>query len=283
MTAAAPAVRLTAVDGGVCRLTYLAGAAPHRAPVALLHGMFTDRRFWLSDKGIGLAAYLATAGHPVYILQRRGLSDSPRSRVRCGLDEHLYHDVPALAARILAEQARAATWIGHSFGGVLAARAVAEVLPEDAVAGLVLIASQFECGKRLLDWPGNLLTRAITALAGRLPARLVGLGPVDEPAAAVHDACTWVETGRRAPILKQSLSRITVPVLAISGAADRVDPTPGCRRFVAHMRSRELTFIHAARHSGLARDYDHAGVVVSHDARREIWPRITTWLDAPRA
>src|SRR5690554_7096596 len=38
-----------------------AGADQARLVVVLLHGAFTNRRFWLSQRGKGLAAYLANA------------------------------------------------------------------------------------------------------------------------------------------------------------------------------------------------------------------------------
>lgn len=271
--------QLTAADGGRFLLTYLAGPQPlPQAPVVLVHGMFTDRRFWLSDKGVGLAVFLAEAGHPVYIVQRRGLSDSPACTARCGLDEHLYQDLPVVSARVAEEHGIPAVWIGHSFGGVSVARAVADVLDPDRVAALVLLASQFERGKHLLDWPGNLAVRTLVRLRGHLPARVAGLGPVDETAAAVHDACRWVTDGRRTPTLRLALARITVPVLALSGTADRVDPTDGCRSLLDHTSSRAPRFIRAGRTDGFSQDYDHPGIVISRAAREEIWPLIGDWV-----
>jgi len=268
-----------AADGGCFALTTVqAQIHEPRAPVILLHGMFTDRRFWLSDKGVGLAAYLAARGHPVFIVQRRGLGDSPATEQRCGLDEQLHHDLPAVQAIVANHVAEPAFWLGHSFGGVTAARAVAQTLDASQVAGLVLIASQFKVGKRALDWPGNMLTRALVRVCGHLPARAVGLGPVNEPAAAAQDACRWVSEGRRQPEIRKSLQKITVPTLAISGVADRVDPTVGCERFVSHFSSADVRFVRAGIEQGFARDYDHAGVVISKPAQAEIWPLIGDWL-----
>jgi len=273
---------VTAADGGYCTLTRVTPQGEiKRSPVVMLHGMFTDRRFWLSDKGVGLAAYLADHGHPVFIVQRRGLSDSPATDQRCGLEEHLRYDLPAVQALVAGEFDAPAFWLGHSFGGVTAARAVAETLNADQVAGLVLLASQFEVGKRALDWPGNLFTRALVRAIGYLPARAVGLGPVDEPAAAVADACRWVSEGRREPTIRQSLQRITVPTLAISGAADAVDPTAGCEKLVAHLSSNHLRFVTAGLAQGFAQDYDHPGIVISKPAQAEIWPLIANWLSRP--
>lgn len=269
---------LTGDDGGVFRILRVdASAERHGAPVVLVHGMFTDRRFWLSERGVGLAAYLARAGHPVIVVQRRGLSDSPRCTQRHGLIEHLTCDLPVVARRVARAHERPAFWIGHAFGGVLAARAIATRLPSETVAGLVLLASQYEVGKRMLDWPGNRVTKTITRVLGHLPARAAGLGPVDEPTAAAFDACAWVESRREAGF-RAELARIQTPVLAISGAADRVDPTEGCRRFIEPIASPDKTFLIAGREYGFESDYDHPGIVVSKPARREIWPRIAAWL-----
>ncbi|MEX5623669.1 alpha/beta fold hydrolase, partial [Pseudomonas syringae] len=41
-------------------------------PVILLHGSFSNRRFWYSPKGVGLGAYLARAGFDVWIPEMRG-------------------------------------------------------------------------------------------------------------------------------------------------------------------------------------------------------------------
>lgn len=269
---------LTGDDGGAFRVLRVEAAAErHGAPVVLVHGMFTDRRFWLSEREVGLAAYLARAGHPVIVVQRRGLSDSPHCTSRRGLAEHLSQDLPVVARRVALSHEHPAFWIGHSFGGILAARAIATQLPGETVAGLVLLASQYQVGKRMLDRPANLATKAISRVLGLLPARAAGLGPVDEPAAAVFDACNWVER-RRGTGFDAELARIRTPVLAISGADDRVDPSAGCRRFVEAIASADKTLLIAGKTQGFEADYDHPGIVVSKPAQREIWPRIAAWL-----
>jgi hypothetical protein len=92
------------------------------------------------------------------------------------------------------------------------------------------------------------------------------------------DSARLVQEGRRKPHLRRLLGRIQVPVLAVSGLGDRVDPAGGCERFIAHFASAERRFVAAGVQTGFARDYDHAGIVVSKPAQEEIWPLVTRWL-----
>ncbi len=272
---------LTAPDGGRFNLTRVIPTLP-RAAVVMLPGMFTGRRFWLSDQGVGLAAFLADAGHAVYIVERRGIGATrdDAGTGRSGFTEHLQQDLPLVQSLVAQEQTGPVFWIGHSFGGVLAARAVATTLRADQVAGLVLFATQFEVGKRGLDFPGNLFARGVARLLGRVPARWVGLGPEDESPATMTDAGRMVADGRRQPELREQLGRLTQPTLAIVGAGDRVDPPEGCERFVGHFASTDRTFLKAGTHNGFEVDFDHPGIVISKPARAQIWPLVRDWLDA---
>ncbi|GAB3671303.1 alpha/beta fold hydrolase [Salinisphaera aquimarina] len=272
---------LDADDGGRVALTRVTVAdVAVRAPVVLVPGMFTGRRFWLSDKQVGLAGWLARRGYPAFIVQRRGLSDSPACEARAGLLEHVKFDLPAVQRAVSGAHDQPAFWIGHSFGGVMSALACARYLDRSRIRGLVLFASQFEVGKRMLDWPANVLTRGLARLLGYFPARAAGLGPENEPVAALMDATHWVATGRRDDYLCETLARIDTPVLALSGAADRVDPSSGCERFIGHFKSDDKRFVRAGRASGYSEDFDHPGIVISKTAQAEIWPQVADWLHA---
>ncbi len=275
---------LAAADDGYCKLTAVhAQGVTTIAPTVLVSGMFTGRRFWLSDKQVGMAVYLARRGYPAFIVQRRGLSDSPRCAARAGLIDHVKYDLPAVQRQVSERYAQPAFWIGHSFGGVMSAIACARYLETQSIAGLVLFASQFEVGKRMLDWPANRITRGLAWLLGYFPARAAGLGPENEPTAALMDATHWVETGRRQAYLRDMLRGITQPALAVSGAADRVDPSAGCERFISHFSSIDKHFERAGTANGYSVDFDHPGIVVSKPAQTEVWPFVADWLDSRRA
>lgn len=270
-------------DDGEIALT-LVHAPAHvtaKPAVVLIPGMFSNRHFWVSPKGVGLAAALAQAGSPVWLPERRALGRSPKPAkgIRAGLEEHLNIDLPSVQAHIQQHTPGPCVWGGHSFGGVIASRAVAETLNPSLIKGLVLFAAQVEVDKKPLCWPWNLILRGLCRLFGRLPSKRMGLGPEDEPTAAVDDACYWRMNTQRGGDLLQPLKNISCPVLAFSGAADDRDPAAGCEMFIEHMSSPSKRYIFLSKRNGYSTDYDHPGIVVSKSAAKEVWPQVTNWVE----
>ncbi len=272
--------QLQAEDGASFALTCVSpGRSANKAPVIFLPGMFSNRHFWISPKGVGLAGYLAEQGHSCWLVERRGTGQSPRRQpARAGLEEAVQHDLPMVQRAVARVVDRPAYWIGHSFGGVSIALSAARHLDPDLIGGLVLIASQFEVDKPMLRWPGRLFTQGVSRITGRFPARRFGLGPEDEPAAAMDDACRWTTRAQSSLDLQAELAAVNCRVLALAGGADKVDPPAGCERFIRHMSGPHREFRLAARAEGFAVDYDHPGIVVSKSAAREIWPLVGDWL-----
>lgn len=270
---------LRSADDGICALVEF-GSERADAEVLLIPGMFTARSFWLSPRGVGLAAHLAASGLRCWILERRGIGAARQQKagVRPGMSQAARHDLPTAFAHIRSRSERPIFLVAHSFGGILAARALAGPIAASDCAGLVSFATQCETGKSALHPPGSWLTLAISTALGRLPARLAGLGPEDEPLAAMQDAVRWTTSARRGAPWLDSLRGLPLPQLAIAGASDTTDPPEGCARFARRLAASDAHFELLARSRGWAEDYDHAGMVVSRNARTEVWPYVTEWL-----
>lgn len=276
---------LSTEQHGQIAVTHLAPpeAVEHKAAIVMLPGMFSNRRFWLSDKGIGLAAYLAQHGYSAWMLDRRGLGASSSAH-----PEHhrLYHgfeiDLPAVQALLQSQGYDSAYYMGHSFGGVLNNLSLAHGhLKAAGVTGLINFSSQLTVGKTLLNKPYSAVIYASTALLGFFPAKRLRMGPENESKQAMRDCCRLVDwaKGKNKASFWQGFERISCPILAFGSDGDSVDPAPGCRELIAPMASTDKTFIQLGKQQGHRRDYDHVGMLVSKDAQGEVWPMLLDWLE----
>lgn len=277
--------QLATENSGTIAVTHLPTLSdiPTKGSIVMLPGMFSNRRFWLSDKGIGIAAYFSQHGYACWMIDRRGLgAASESSSENQTLYNTIEHDLPAVQALLDQQGVARAFYMGHSFGGVLNGLSLAQGhLNHSAVAGLVNFSSQLTVGKTLLNKPFSLLLYAITGLLGHFPARRLGMGPENESKHAMRDCCRLVESakGPSKAIFWQDFNRIQCPILAFGSEGDRVDPSAGCQAFIAPMQSTNKTFVHLGKHNGHRRDYDHVGMMISKDAQQEVWPMVKNWLD----
>jgi len=268
-----------AADGGICSLLRVSlRDNDSGVPLVMLPGLFSNRHFWLSPKGVGLAGFLAQQGYEPWLVERRGIGLSPRSPARAGLFEHIVQDLPRVQQLVQHHNPRPAFWIGHSFGGVMATLAAAETLDPSLVAGLVLFAAQCEVDKGGLTPPYSWFTRGLSQLLGHFPARRLGMGPENEPPAVMADACRIVTEAQRQRTMARRLANLRCPALAFGGGNDRMDPPEGCERFLGHMASTDKTWTLLALSQGYSQDYDHPGIVVSKAAQTEVWPQVLRWL-----
>ncbi|MGM0563465.1 MAG: alpha/beta fold hydrolase [Pseudomonadota bacterium] len=274
---------LSTAEEGLVAVTHLpaTGDGPGN-PVVMLPGMFSNRRFWLSDKGVGFAAALSEAGFDCWIVERRGLGESGKEHYhKIGLGQCTRYDLPAVQGLVHAHNEKPAFWMGHSFGGVLIAGSLARgALNGELVAGLVNFSSQLTVGKPFLNWPLSNTIKITTRLLQHFPAKLLGMGPENEPPQTMRDCIKLVRSAKRrkTPNYWTGFDKITAPVLAIGSVGDTVDPAPGCRELMSHMNSRDPKFVLLGKNHGHKRDYDHVGMVISKEAQSEIWPMVIDWL-----
>lgn len=265
----------------------LVGAGQERGvPVVLLHGSFSNRRFWYSPKGIGLGAYLARAGFDVWIAEMRGHGLSPRNENYRdnSVAHYARYDLPALAAFVGEQSGQAAHWIGHSLGGItLAAALGGGYLDESRVRSAALFGSQvsrFHWALKLppVVWAARLLLRSLPYLSGRRTRR----GPEDEPVGVAREMLRWHGLFGRFGDGEQDwwagLAQVRVPLLAVAAEGDREDPPQACRKLVQQCCAAQQRFLLLNRENGFSSDFGHIEMLVSKEAMREVWPLTEHWL-----
>jgi predicted alpha/beta hydrolase len=253
-------------------------------PVILAPGTFSNWSFWLGTRGTGFARLLAEQGFEACVLDFRGhgASQRPAPGQRWSFDDWGRRDLPA-AVRAIAGEGRRPLLVGHSAGGasVLAALAgdadVRAAVPAAIVAATPL--PWLQRWQRAGAWGMRFASKRLSSF----PARLLRLGPEDELPGVMEQWLDWNIRGRwtgddgtdYAVAFRQPL----VPLLFLAGAGDnRFAPPAAVRGLYDLVQSEGKAFILAGVETGFARDYDHVSLLVSRDARSEIWPLMLAWL-----
>lgn len=256
-------------------------------PVVLLHGSFSNRRFWYSPKGIGLGAHLARAGFDVWIPEMRGHGLSPRNADydRNRVADYARFDLPSIASFVVEQSGQAPHWVGHSLGGVtLAAALGGGYLDERQAASAVLCGSQvsrtyWPLKLPPVTWGGRFLLKRMGGLSGSRLKR----GPEDEPLGLALEALHWYSLfgrfGEKDNDWWGGLQRASLPVLAIGSDGDIQDPAWACRKLLEQFGSETRQFLHLGRRHGFSEDFGHVEMLISKGAQREVWPLLQYWLE----
>lgn len=265
----------------------LPGREQRGVPVILVHGSFSNRRFWYSPKAIGLGPYLARAGFDVWIPEMRGHGLSPRNLdySRNSVAAYARFDLPAIAAFVVEQSGQAPHWIGHSLGGIsLAATLGGGYLAPEQVASVALFGSQVSRDYWALKlppvaWSGRLLLKRM----GVIPGPRLRRGPEDEPIGLALEALRWHglfgRFGERDNDWWGGLAKVTAPVLAVSAEGDRQDPPWACRKLFEQFGSEVREYLCLGRRQGFSENFGHVEMLVSKGAQREVWPRVLHWLE----
>ncbi|WLI05243.1 alpha/beta fold hydrolase [Pseudomonas sp. FP597] len=258
-------------------------------PVILLHGSFSNRRFWYSPKGIGLGAYLARQGFDVWIPEMRGHGLSKRNHdyVRNRVADYARYDLPAIGAFVREQSTQIPHWIGHSLGGItLAAALGGQYLGPPAVASVALFGSQVSRTYWPLkippvEWGSRLVLKRLAQLSGPRFKR----GPEDEPAGVLIEAMRWNglfgRFGERERDWWKGLADVDVPLLAVSAAGDQQDPDWACRKLFEQVGAEHRQYLCLGRRQGFTEDFGHVQMLVSKAAQVEVWPLVVQWLKDP--
>lgn len=261
-------------------------AASARIPVILLHGAFSNRRFWYSPKGVGLGAFLARAGFDIWLAEARGHGLSPRNlKYRFNtVADYARYDLPAIAAFVAEKSGQKPHWVGHSMGGVTLAAAVGgNYLGEQQVASLGLFGSQVSRTYWPLKvppvaWTGRALLKRCEVISGSRLER----GPEDEPIGVGIESLGWHglfgRFGDKQSDWWAGLAEARMPLLAVSARADKSDPASACRKLFEQFGSTRKQFVLLGSQDGYSSDYGHVEMLVSKAAMQEVWPMLAQWL-----
>ncbi len=274
------------VELAITRLGLADSQAPRGVPVILLHGSFSNRRFWYSARGVGLGAWLARAGYDVWIPEMRGHGLSPRNLDYASnrVADYARFDLPVINAFVHEQSGQVPHWVGHSLGGItLAAALGGGYLEAGQVASVAVFGSQVSRRYWPLKippvaWGGRLLLKRFAHLSG---ARLKR-GPEDEPIGVALEFMRWhgLFGGFREAGCDwwAGLAQVQVPLLVVAANGDQQDPPWACRALFEQCSAAAGQFVCLGRAEGFSEEFDHVQMLVSKAAQLEVWPLVERWL-----
>ncbi|MGH7448716.1 MAG: alpha/beta fold hydrolase [Longimicrobiales bacterium] len=259
------------------------------SPIILAPGTFSNWSFWLGTRGTGFARELASRGFEAWVMDFRGhgRSQRPAPGQRWNFDDWGRLDLPAVIREVKAE-GRTPLLVGHSAGGASILAALAGTVElEPHVAAAAIIATPLPWlprWRRAAAWSMRFAARHMNTF----PARVLGLGPEDELSGVMEQWMDWNIRGhwigRDGTDYSAALGRLRLPLLFLAGSGDRrfapPDACQGLFDLTGSPDSVDRLYIEAGRQTGFSCDYGHVELIVSREARQEIWPLLADWLAA---
>lgn len=266
-------------------------------PVFLLHGSVSSGRVFYSNSMKGLAPFLARHGFDVYVadLSGRGQSTPPVTRQSKRNQQHIVtEEIPAFLQKIreLRGQHTTIHAVAHSWGGVLLAAYLAR-FPAAQFGSMVFLGSKRYVSvlnrQRVfgLDLMWGLVGGLYTRLYGYLPAKKLGLGSDDEPAAVYRDCKRWVYSRRNwqdpsdgfdyLAALRHAKNLLATLHLAGQNNTFLGHPTD-VQQLMRDMHNPADQFVLLSTANGFQQDYDHLSMCIAASAEEDHFGLIRDWI-----
>jgi len=266
-------------------------------PVLMLHGTIENGKIFYTDKGKGLACYLAKLGFDVYVADFRGKGESRPTIAEenaHGQTESITRDIPLFLDFVAQHNPKKVHVICHSWGGVLFASFLARY-PEQ----LANIASKVCFGtKRIIHsrnfekyWKIDLLWRYVARWLARnkgyIDAKKLKFGADNETLRALQQSNTWIYPGEWRDTddgfdyfaSAQQLS--WPPTWHVTGIKDHVLGNPrDVKAFIAESNNKHAKFSVLSKAEGDLSDYGHIDILTSRLAVNDHFPKIAAWLQS---
>jgi len=249
--------------------------------IFLTHGTFSDRRICL-----GIAKHFASLGYTCWTLEWRGHGGSAQGQVPYDFETVAQYDVKAALDHLVREQGiQRLHCVTHSGGGIVLTMCLVRnpwLVPVIDRVALFACQALHAASSSSRKWLLRLM-RLVSRFYGSIPGHRLGLGVQAESFFMMKQWYDWNISGsfrgRDGVDYLAKMSGLTVPVLAISGAADKlIAPPASCEKYLQGFGGSANRAMECGLSTGFSKDYSHANVMLSRAAMNEVWPVATEWL-----
>ncbi|MGB1261680.1 MAG: alpha/beta fold hydrolase [Cognaticolwellia sp.] len=264
-------------------------------PVFMLHGSIENGYIFYTEKGKGLACFLAAQGFDVYVADLRGRGKS-RPAINAassfGQYEAITRDIPLFLEKIQSINAQKVHLIAHSWGGVLLTSFLARyphwldrVLTKTCFGTKrVVTAKTVEAFFKLgLMW--RYLAPMLVKKHGYLDAKRFGFGSDNETQQSLSESLAWVSRGLWHDQYDgfdyhSAAQNITwPPTWHLTGVKDHALGHPqDVQLFIDECGNHKAKFSVLSKQAGSLVDYDHIDILTHPDTVNDHFPALSSWL-----
>ncbi len=264
-------------------------------PILMIHGSIENGLIFYTEKGKGLACYLAEQGYDVYVADLRGRGKSSPSidaNAHFGQFELISQDIPLMIDFIRNKTNQAMHLIAHSWGGVLVASCLARypnyltnILSNTCFGSkrVITVKSIEKFFKMNLVW--GYAAVKLANKQGFLDAKKYRIGSDNETQQSLQQSIAWVSPSDWVDPhdgfdYQQAATKITwPPTWHLTGINDKVlGHAQDVQRFIVESSNSQAKFTLLAKQNGNALDYDHINILTHPKAIDDHFPRLVQWL-----
>ncbi|MEM6807525.1 MAG: alpha/beta hydrolase [Bacteroidota bacterium] len=252
-----------------------------KGDIFLTHGTFSDKRVCR-----GIASFMAEKGYTSWTMEWREHGASKGNGQPFNFESIGLQDIPAILQYLREEEKiEKLHAITHSGGGICLSMALIEYVEfRPFLKSMSLFGCQaFGAANNRWKYLRILFGHYLSALMGNIPGRRWGR-PHDESFYTMKQWNQWNLSGKflgeNGRNYQEGMSQILCPVLSIAAKADQyIAPPEGCKAFLESFGNPDNRFWLLSKDNGNLEDYDHARILHSSSAAREVWPEVLRWIE----
>lgn len=264
-------------------------------PIFMLHGLIENGFIFYTEKGKGLACYLAEQGFDVYVADLRGRGKSLpaiNSQSTFGQHETITCDIALFLEKIQSINPQKMHLIAHSWGGVLISSFLArypkwlDKVQSKTCFGTkrVVTAKTMEAYFKLgVMW--RYIAPILAKKNGYFDAKKFRFGSDSETKKSLEESITWVIPGKWHDLndgfdYYTAAQNITwPPTWHLTGISDyALGHQQDVQLFIDECNNRNAKFSVLSKQAGNQVNYDHINILTHPNTVNDHFPKLALWL-----